>query len=93
MYIDDQSFTGLLDACAQNVGKRPRVATDENPQIWQGTCSQILSILGLHVEWRKRRAAPHDCQIDSEAGRRHFTVAVGQELYILHPVWQGKHHA
>ena len=29
MFADDQSFTDLLDACAQNLGKRPRVATTD----------------------------------------------------------------
>ena len=28
MFANDQSFADLLDACTQNVGKRPRVAAD-----------------------------------------------------------------
>ena len=48
-----------------------------NTETWQGSCSQILSIFGLHVAWRKRRTAPHACQADAEAGGCHLTTPAG----------------
>ena len=42
---------------------------------------------------RQRRTAPHACQADTEAGGCHLTTAAGPEFYVLHPMWQGEHHA
>ena len=64
-----------------------------NTETWQGSCSQILSILGLHFVWRQRRPSSYDCPPDSEAGGRYLTTPAGQELYVLHPMWQREHHA
>ena len=41
MFADDQSFTDLLDACAQNVGKRPRVATDGTQRPGKGPAARF----------------------------------------------------
>ena len=50
-----------------------------NTETWQGSCSQILSILGLHIEWRQRRPSSYACPPDTEAGGCHLTTPAGQE--------------
>lgn len=94
MLSDNQSFTDLLEACGQNLGKRPRVSASTGVAKHGRKQAPRSSILGLNVEWRQRRRVVKNVgSIVPSAGGCISPTQPRQELHILHAVRSWQHHA